>query len=356
MTDNRRLSLWVAFSLSLLGAFGLERLARGDKLARSWVAVWILTAGLLGGISILVPRFEPLLRQRAEEHYKGASEAAPQPGMASYLARGERQVQAALVFLPRYYGLAACELLVLAVLAVCSARQGLRPSRCLPALLTSLTLIELAHFGMGLNPAIDPAIHRFEPPVVKRLCSVLEPGERALGVGEELPPNVLMRFGLGDPRNYDSVELSRSLLWFASVFEPGSESLTSRSQITWESVHRARDRLQDACVKAVVGASPPRGRTILAGRANRRCLDRLAGLAGLGQQPSGVQAGFDSARLRSVGLANQRAGRRPDSDPGNLGCRLDRPHRRRPCPCNTISRYVHVGICSSRTAHSRARI
>jgi hypothetical protein len=257
VTDNRRLSLWVAFSLSLLGAFGIERLARGDKLARSWVAVWILTAGLLGGISILVPRFEPLLRQRAEEHYKGASQAAPQLCMASYLTRGERQVQAALVFLPRYYGLAACELLVLAVLAVCSARQGLRPSRCLPALLTGLTLIELAHFGMGLNPAIDQAIHRFEPPVVKRLRSVLEPGERALGVGEELPPNVLMRFGLGDPRNYDSVELSRSLLWFASVYEPGSESMTSRSRVTWEGVHRARDRLQDACVKAVVGASPP---------------------------------------------------------------------------------------------------
>ena len=162
---------------------------------------------------------------------------------------------------------------------------------------------------MGLNPAIDPAIHRFEPPVVTRLCSVLEPGERALGIGEELPPNVLMRFGLGDPRNYDSVELSRNLQWFAPLFEPGSESLTSRSQITWESVHRARDRLEDACVKAVVGASPPPAG--LFARAERIGDVWIAWLdvAGLGQQPSWGQAGFDSARLRAVGLANRR--RRP---------------------------------------------
>jgi hypothetical protein len=257
VTDNRRLSLWVAFSLSLLGAFGIEGLARGDKIARSWIAVWILAAGLLGGISILVPRLEPLLRQRVERHYSDASRAAPQPDMAFYQARGERQVRAALAFLPRYYGLAACELLALAVLALLSARQGPRLASRLPPVLIGLTIIDLAHFGMGLNPAIAPEIHRYEPALITRLRRGLEPGERALGIGEELPPNVLMRFGLCDARNYDSVELSRNLQWFAPLFEPGSESLSSRSQITWEGVHRARDRLEEACVKAVVGASPP---------------------------------------------------------------------------------------------------
>jgi hypothetical protein len=257
VTDNRRLSLWVAFSLSLLGAFGLEGLVRGQKLARSWVAGWVVAAALLGSISIVVPYLEPLLRERAQRHYSGASRAAAQSSGMFYEARQERQVQAALSFLPRYYGLAACELLVLAALAVYSARQGPRLARGLPLVLIGLTLFELAHFGMGLNPAIDPAIQHFEPPVISRLRHGLEPGERALGVGEELPPNVLMRFGLCDPRDYDSVELSRSLSFLAPLYERGSESLSSRGQTTWESVHRARDRLEAACVRAVVGASPP---------------------------------------------------------------------------------------------------
>ena len=257
VTDNRRLSLWVAFSLSLLGAFGIDGLARGEHLARSWIAAWLMMAGLLGGIAIVVPRLEPLLRQQAERHYSDAARVAPQSDMAIYQARGERQIRAALAFLPRYYGLAACELLALAVLALLSARQGPGLASRLPPVVIGLTLIELAHFGMGLNPAIAPETQSFEPPLITRLRSGLEPGQRALGIGEELPPNVLMRFGLCDPRNYDSVELARSLQWFAPLFEPGSESLSSRSQITWESVHRARDRLEAACVKAVVGASPP---------------------------------------------------------------------------------------------------
>ncbi len=257
VTDNRRLSLWVAFSLSLLGAFGIDGLARGEHLARSWIVAWLVVAGLLGGIAIVVPRLEPLLRQQAERHYSDAARVAPQSDMAIYQARGERQIRAALAFLPGYYGLAACELLALAVLALLSARQGPGLASRLPAVLIGLTLIELAHFGMGLNPAIAPETQSFEPPLITRLRSGLEPGQRALGIGEELPPNVLMRFGLCDPRNYDSVELARSLQWFAPLFEPGSESLSSRGQITWESVHRARDRLEAACVKAVVGASPP---------------------------------------------------------------------------------------------------
>ena len=68
-----------------------------------------------------------------------------------------------------------------------------------------------------------------------------------------------MRFGLSDPRNYDSIELASSLEFLAPLFEPGPEALNSRRQITWESVHRARDRLAQACVAAAVGATPPPG-------------------------------------------------------------------------------------------------
>jgi hypothetical protein len=93
--------------------------------------------------------------------------------------------------------------------------------------------------------------------VIARLRQVLAPGQRVIGIGEELPPNVLMRYGLSDARNYDSIELERSLRWFAPLYEPGSEALTSRRTITWEGIARARDRLRAACVAAVVGPDPP---------------------------------------------------------------------------------------------------
>ena len=282
VTDNRRLSLWVAFSLSLLGAFGIDGLARGEHLARSWVAVWVLGAGLLGGIAIFIPRLEPLLRHQAERHYRAAAGVAPQADMAIYQARGERQVRAALAFLPRYYGLAACELLALAVLALLAARQGPGLASRLPPVLIGLTLIELAHFGMGLNPAIAPEIQGFEPPLITRLRRGLEPGQRALGIGEELPPNVLMRFGLCDPRNYDSVELARSLQWFAPLFEPGiRESLQSESDHVGGRAPGAGapgSRMRQGRGGGITTAPWP----LRSGRANGRCLDHLAGLAGAG--------------------------------------------------------------------------
>ena len=43
----------------------------------------------------------------------------------------------------------------------------------------------------------------------------------------------------------------------APLYEPGPEALSSRRQITWEGVHRDRERLEESCVAAVVGATPP---------------------------------------------------------------------------------------------------
>jgi hypothetical protein len=123
-----------------------------------------------------------------------------------------------------------------------------------------MTLAELAWFGISLNPAIEREAFQSEPPVIARLRSALAPGQRAIGVGEELPPNVLMRYGLDDARNYDSIELRRNLDWLAPLYAPGDEAQTSRRQITWKGVLRARDRLQEASVAAVVGSSrPPAG-------------------------------------------------------------------------------------------------
>jgi hypothetical protein len=210
----------------------------------------------MGSIATVSPHLDPRLRERAEAHYRDAAGLAPEVDRALLSARSKRQVSAALAFIPRYYGWAAFELTVLAAL-VLVARPRPLVACCLPPFLFGLVLLDLALFGYGLNPAIAPEVQRLEPPVIAGLRNGLKPGERALGIGQELPPNVLMRFGLADLRNYDSVELARSLKWFEPLYEPQRGALTSRSQITWERVLRGRERLEEATVAAVVGDTPP---------------------------------------------------------------------------------------------------
>ncbi|HEV3120508.1 MAG TPA: hypothetical protein VGY53_01330, partial [Isosphaeraceae bacterium] len=71
VTDNRRLTLWVAFALVLLGGIGLDHLAefRNRKRWRGWVAVWLAGALLLGAGAIVIGRAGPWLNARAREHY-----------------------------------------------------------------------------------------------------------------------------------------------------------------------------------------------------------------------------------------------------------------------------------------------
>lgn len=122
-----------------------------------------------------------------------------------------------------------------------------------------LTLLDLLGFGLGLNPAIDPRDHKPESAVIAYLRREAPPPARILALGAELPPNLAMRYGLADVRNYDSVELSRNLAWFEPLYEPepGRSIHTSRRTITWQGVKRALPRLRLANVTAVVGASPP---------------------------------------------------------------------------------------------------
>ncbi len=257
VTDNRRFTLWVAFSLCLLGGFGMDALACGSRLPRRWVLVWLACAAILAAAAVAVPRLEPVLRRQARRHYRETARLVPQADASLLAARGERQVRAALDFLPRYYGMAAFELVLLVILAQRVVRPGSRRAGLVPAVLTGVTLLELGGFGMGLNPGVPLSVHDIEPPTLPQLRRALKPGARLLGIGEELPPNVLMRFGLADPRNYDSVELTDSLGFFAPLYDPGTGALSSRAQITWDGVLRARDRLEAACVQAVIGSSRP---------------------------------------------------------------------------------------------------
>jgi len=256
VTDNRRLTLWVAFGLTLLGGIGLDRIGQSHRLARAWIVLWVAGALAFGWSAGAIRLFESQLRARAVFHYGRAASATPGADPATYMQRAERQVSQALHFIPRYHAVVAIELAVLAGLAVCVRRAGRCPILIQPTMI-GLTLCDLAMLGFGLNPAIDRELHEYEPPVITRLRQGLRPGSRALGLGEELPPNVLMRFGLRDARNYDSVELESSLEWFAPLYQSGNGPRSSRSESTWASVAAARARLVRSGVSAIVAAVPP---------------------------------------------------------------------------------------------------
>jgi hypothetical protein len=258
VTDNRRLTLWLAFGLVFLGGAGMDAL--GDSLARQrrrrGVWLWITAAICLCGAALVLGQFEPKLRARSIKHYARAAALTPGADPAVYRARANRQATQTVTFLPRYYFLAAAQLGALAFLAVIWRRRESGVTLVRSAAL-GLTLADLLGFGLGLNPAIDPRDDRPESEVIAYLRHEVGASGRALGVGEELPPNTLMRYGLSDVRNYDSVELARSLDWFAPLYPRERGAQTSRREVTWAGVARSLDRLTEASVAAVVGASPP---------------------------------------------------------------------------------------------------
>ncbi len=131
--------------------------------------------------------------------------------------------------------------------------------RATQSTLLGLTIVELFGFGYGLNPAIDANEDRPPngPPRARTSRERAKPPQRIIGLGEELLPNVAMRYGLADARNYDSVELSRSLDWFEPLYEPDRRARSSRRAIEWSGVLRARQRLREAGVVAIVAATPP---------------------------------------------------------------------------------------------------
>ncbi len=261
VTDNRRLTLWVAFGLSLLGGLGLDRLGavrRGRWWGR-WAVVWLGLSLICATVAIGVGRFEPKIRAKSIAHYDQAIRETPGADPMIYRARAERQARDTIRFVRRYYGLASLHLAGLGGALILVRRRGLPPSAIRSGLI-GLTLIDLFGFGIGLNPAIDRVDDRPITPLIAFLREVAPPPARVLGLGEELPPNVCMRYGLADIRNYDSIEMASSLEFFALLYPPGEGERTSRRTITWEGVLRARERLREAGVSAIISAtSPPDG-------------------------------------------------------------------------------------------------
>lgn len=266
--DQRRLTLWLAFGLVGLGAFGIDRLTAPGP---NWRARWWVTSWAVGGLGLglagaAVSQNGPWLLERATAHYDGAVRATEGADPALYRERGARQVASTLRFVPITLGTAGVEMVALAGLAMFVGRRPWTWPAARLALL-GLTVAELFVTGREANPAIDPADDRPETPVVARLRALAGSRGRVLGVGEEWPPNVAMRYGLADPRNYDSVELAASLDRLGPLFGPSKRPSSSRGTVSWAGVVRARSELRNCGVAAVVGGCPPP--TVLAERSER---------------------------------------------------------------------------------------
>ncbi len=253
VADNRRLSLWVAFSLCLLGGIGIDRvgLSRGG---RTWTWAMMAGASVLVIAAVAVVVAAPRIRAGAIAHYAAAAEATPGADPSAYRLRADRQAEAARSFLPRYYLISAGQLALLAFL-----RTRTNHPETTRVVVIAMVLADLIAFGYELNPSLSRAEDRPTNPVIDYLRRECPPPCRILGIGSELPPNVLMRYGLADARNYDSIELSRGLDWFAPLYdpEPDRPSHTSRRTIRWERVVDCLDRLRAANVTAIVAATPP---------------------------------------------------------------------------------------------------
>jgi hypothetical protein len=155
VTDNRRLTLWVAFGLTMLGGIGLDQLTRSHRLNRGWITIWLVAAAVFGSSACALGRFEPQLRERALAHYRSAASATVGADAALYAQRAKRQVKEALNFLPRSHGLAAIELFALAALA-CYLRTKSRCPRWIQPVMLALTLSAASRGALPRGPRAGP--------------------------------------------------------------------------------------------------------------------------------------------------------------------------------------------------------
>lgn len=265
--DPRRFVVAMNFGGVLMAGMGLEAIGldqisplSGRFLLRGWLGL-----ALFFTLMAISPLFvSNRIEARALQHYENAVAAGPNHA-ATVQARVEAQSQAITRAWPAY-------MLGRAVLLFCIAAAWhftRSNAHWRVNVMAGLALLELLHFNLGYNPHVDQKW--LEQPQKSLLINRLRQlGDQAyaqgldarfLAVGEALPPNELMRFGLKDLRNYDSIELLRSLEPLDTLFErrPGQDR-TSRRPIEWAGVSRCRETLRNLSVIGVVGhIRPPEG-------------------------------------------------------------------------------------------------
>jgi hypothetical protein len=201
---------------------------------------------------------EPWLHSRSQEHYARAIEQGvlADEAMAGELAK--RQVENVVGFTPRFLAWGAGLLGAMAALGWAAVR-GAANRAWISTAIYVIAFSDLGAFAWGYNPAISPEMYRPRSALIEYLRAVAPPPARVLALDAELPPNVLMRYGLADCRNYDSIELAATLSWFDGLFEPDDRRAmrTSRGRVSWQGITHLLERLRAMQVRAVVSREPP---------------------------------------------------------------------------------------------------
>jgi len=259
--DPRRFVVLATFGGIGLAAIGLKHLAEGGiapRIEKIALSLWLVLA--LGCIlaSVLPLTVRGRLESQARRHYEASIPPGPEHERIVNV-RVADQLQGLTRSWPLYMAGRSMWLLALAAIWRCC---GARPGRRALAV-GLLALAEGISFGWGYNPQIRAA--ELENSLDFQVIAALKELEsvarskgheaRLLAVGECFPPNQMMRFGLKDLRNYDSIELLATLEGLEELFEtdraPADRS--SRRPIGWSGVARAAEALRDRGVIGVVG-------------------------------------------------------------------------------------------------------
>jgi hypothetical protein len=283
VTQNQRLLLVVSLAHCLLGGAALDSWSAlaesGARHFRWGLAGALTTAAAACGIAAVAVRFAgPAIERRAAGHFEKQAQLRGLPDEA--LQHRAREMAArAIRFFPRYYGGLAIYATILVIGVVRSGAHA--PGSRWPVVILGVCLVDLFMFGRNYNPAI-PLEHYFPESAVTRFLS--EPPQddtkpfRVLSLEEEFPPNVLGRYQIADLRNYDAIELRRSLDLFEPLWPAQHGHRTSNAWTTWEQVRACADILQLANVRYIISTTePPLGFTAESERFNRVMIQRLDG-------------------------------------------------------------------------------
>ncbi|MBI1325335.1 hypothetical protein GC170_19395 [bacterium] len=263
--DPRRFVVLATFGGTLLAAIGLQILATGpagSRFERLAPRIWIMMAIGCILISIFPLTVHGRLEAQARRHY----EASIPPGLDHARiveARVADQLNGLTRSWPAY--LAGRSIWLLALAGIWRRFSDQPRRRALAVGL--LALAELTAFGWSYNPQIRAG--ELAKSLDLRVIAALKELDskarskgheaRFLAVGECFPPNQLMRFGLKDLRNYDSIELLATLEGLEQLFETedGNRDRSSRRPIEWAGVRRSAEVLRDRGVIGVVGHTKP---------------------------------------------------------------------------------------------------
>jgi hypothetical protein len=265
--DPRRFVVLAVFGGIVLAGIGLEALAAGSLGQRfeSWAPrVWTLAAIGCAGVACTPFAIAERLEAQARSHYEKSVEPGPDRDRI-VAVRVRDQIDGLKRSWPVYMiGRAAW---LAALVVVWRSTKSRPPARAVAV--GVLAVSECFAFGWNYNPHLDrSALARsLDLRLIDTMRTLAEAATakgheaRFLAVGECLPPNQLMRYGLKDLRNYDSIELAATLEGLDALFETeAAQDRSSRRPIAWAGVSRAADTLKDRGVVGVAGLTePPEG-------------------------------------------------------------------------------------------------